>query len=399
MTKSLTAALILILGFVAKLHWDGYDITGRLETLSVKKSDATSIINNNKEMGKANATFQAVRAMELNEDLKEENQLMEAKKKMEKQAMQIKEQGELIEKLQQQSNQATPKSFDPKLKQQADALPDARRGGRKPANGNLNLAYIAPGGEAAISFSTCAKCGSTSMYRALFEAMYGRPFGNHGPPWVQRWTSWPKQDDSFPKGAKLVHAGFLENTDIPWHHYQVVRDPVDRYISAYFSKVRCCGPEIPGECVTSVPKRSSCDKDGPTDEKALSSSMLRNSDTKPFVGMGNGHQCFYFEEYAHLLRTARHPMNLNAHVKPQHMEKSERDMLVWTGTIAELERAVQHLVKYGLHPITISKTHVSDRGNWTASPKALEDLCAVAAPEYARFGLPASPLCEDNGML
>ena len=106
-----------------------------------------------------------------------------------------------------------------------------------PPNGDLDMAFIAPGGKIALSFSICAKCGSTSFYAAFFESVYGYEFNATGPPWVQEWMKWPKSGR--PAGSFLLYAGHIENSVIStWKHYHIYRDPIDRYISAFFSSRR-----------------------------------------------------------------------------------------------------------------------------------------------------------------
>ena len=51
-----------------------------------------------------------------------------------------------------------------------------------PPNGDLDMAFIAPGGKIALSFSICDKCGSTSIYKAFFESVYGHEFNATGRP-------------------------------------------------------------------------------------------------------------------------------------------------------------------------------------------------------------------------
>ena len=51
-----------------------------------------------------------------------------------------------------------------------------------PPNGDLDMAFIAPGGKIALSFSICAKFGSTSIYKAFLESVYGHEFNATGRP-------------------------------------------------------------------------------------------------------------------------------------------------------------------------------------------------------------------------
>ena len=53
------------------------------------------------------------------------------------------------------------------------------------------FAYTAPSGARAFTVCSCAKCGSTSLYSSLFEAIYGLPFPtiNTYDREVQQWVS------------------------------------------------------------------------------------------------------------------------------------------------------------------------------------------------------------------
>ena len=144
------------------------------------------------------------------------------------------------------------------------------------------IMFIGREGFLILTFSICAKCGSTSLYGAIFEALYGYQYNLSGPPWVQDWMNWPQ--NGRPSGSLLLYAGHLENLTITasstWHFYHIYRDPVDRYISAFFSKLRCCDPKRV-RVSTSGLNRSSCMRPcaGPgqwagTDFACLASSLL-----------------------------------------------------------------------------------------------------------------------------
>jgi len=78
----------------------------------------------------------------------------------------------------------------------------------------------------------CAKCGSTSISNELYEIIFGKPWDYNGPPWVQamdskRWKGLAKKVKTGDFGKKLSFA--------------VVRDPKERLMSAFRSKVGCQG--------------------------------------------------------------------------------------------------------------------------------------------------------------
>ena len=95
--------------------------------------------------------------------------------------------------------------------------------------------HITSAGANAVSFSICAKCGSTSLFHSLFKAVYGTTYAdinkirntNQKGPWVQQWWKWP--ESGRPDGSLLMYAGHLQTyPGITWMHFHVYRDPVRR---------------------------------------------------------------------------------------------------------------------------------------------------------------------------
>ena len=93
-----------------------------------------------------------------------------------------------------------------------------------------------------LTVCACAKCGTTTVMGALYQAVHGRtwiqehgqriddPCGREGTiRCVQNYTRWAAAGTNV---SDARHAGSL--------HIIVWRDPVDRYVSAYHSKVKCC---------------------------------------------------------------------------------------------------------------------------------------------------------------
>jgi len=256
-----------------------------------------------------------------------------------------------------------------------------------PPDGNTNLAYIAPDGGSAVSFSICAKCGSTSLMMALFAAVYGRPFKQtKTPPWVQSWPSWPKEGR--PEGSMLLYAGHLQNhSEISWMHFVVCRDPIDRYVSSYFSKLRCCGEELPG-ATPLVPNRTGCAQDR-GDQIGVVRSLYKAANTPATP-------CLYFEEYAHLLEKARvlkTARGLNAHVRPQFLPQKKPRPMTHAGTIADMAVLINSVIGLGLNKITLGHEHGTDKHGFAPSAVAMKVMCSAAAPEYEELQLPTSPLC------
>ena len=263
------------------------------------------------------------------------------------------------------------------------------------------IMFIGREGFLILTFSICAKCGSTSLYGAIFEALYGYQYNLSGPPWVQDWMNWPQ--NGRPSGSLLLYAGHLENLTITasstWHFYHIYRDPVDRYISAFFSKVRCCDPKRVGVSTSGL-NRSSCmrdknDYDIGTNDAIIKSLYYAAGSLLPVREEG---MCLYFDEYVELMKKVTNPHELNPHIRPQWpIEGNTRrkyNRTTWMGNISELTLELNSLpTKYGLRLITIQKTHETNRKTWKPSLNAIESLCGIAAPEYSGLGLPMNPLC------
>ena len=267
-----------------------------------------------------------------------------------------------------------------------------------PANNDLDLTFIGREGFFPLTFSICLKCGSTSLYKAIFEAIYGYQYNISGPPWVHDWMNWPQ--NGRPIGSLLLYAGHLENlTSMPsiWHYYHVYRDPVDRYISAFFSKLRCCDPQRVG--VSSGLNRSRCMNDTNCGDGLVKS--LYNASGSPFPVSFEREQriCLHFDEYVDLMKKVKNPHKLNRHIRPQWpLEGNTRRKYkrrIWMGNISELALELNSLPSnLGLRPITIQKAHETIRTNWEPSLNAIQSLCGIAASEYSALELPLNPLCS-----
>ena len=78
----------------------------------------------------------------------------------------------------------------------------------------------------------CAKCGSSSLYRSLYKIAFGEDWPYSGPPWPHDLTShrW--------KGVADVALTDLSDI-LKQNSFALIRDPKDRLLSAFRSKVTC----------------------------------------------------------------------------------------------------------------------------------------------------------------
>lgn len=99
---------------------------------------------------------------------------------------------------------------------------------------------VAPLGKQTAAFCSCAKCGSTSAYDKLYLLTNGRPWHFNGHPWIQQMDKdrWHKANVDM-----LNDASNFTNFATDYNSYAVIRDPKERILSAYRSKIACYGAD------------------------------------------------------------------------------------------------------------------------------------------------------------
>lgn len=82
------------------------------------------------------------------------------------------------------------------------------------------------------------RCGSTSIMHSLYQGIVGHPYNHTGRPYVHEWWKW--------RGGRSNLLSEQSNPRTPRQHgLWVTRDPLERYVSAYHSKVKCCSSGVP----------------------------------------------------------------------------------------------------------------------------------------------------------
>lgn len=81
----------------------------------------------------------------------------------------------------------------------------------------------------------CAKCGCTSLWTFVYQQEFGKEWQYKDPPWVMA-TESPRWQGK----VTLISANQLANVK---HKYALIRDPRERIISAWKSKVTCDSSE------------------------------------------------------------------------------------------------------------------------------------------------------------
>jgi len=98
---------------------------------------------------------------------------------------------------------------------------------------------------------TCAKCGSTSMWEELFAIVQGRSFKSMnytGPPWIHKLSN--KKLWTNIHAEKKTDWSNFKNQD----SFALIRDPKERIVSAWKSKVTCDGNQEISDHKRLVPK-------------------------------------------------------------------------------------------------------------------------------------------------
>mmetsp|Transcript_17384 Transcript_17384/g.28560 ORF Transcript_17384/g.28560 Transcript_17384/m.28560 type:complete len:368 (-) Transcript_17384:102-1205(-) len=149
---------------------------------------------------------------------------------------------------------------------------------------------------------TCAKCGSTSMWEELFAIVQGRSFKSMnytGPPWIHKLSN--KKLWTNIHAEKKTDWSNFKNQD----SFALIRDPKERIVSAWKSKVTCDGNQEISEHKHIVPKLL---------ELAGSSNITAQT--------GKGWPCLDLSDYLAVLshiHAQGQEGSLEEHFLPQHL--------------------------------------------------------------------------------
>lgn len=219
---------------------------------------------------------------------------------------------------------------------------------------------------------------------ALYQGIVGHPYNHTGRPYVHEWWKW--------HGGKSNLLSEHPKPRTPRQHgLWVIRDPLERYVSAYHSKVKCCASRIP-------PLRPCMDDTH--DAEALVRDLLQLN------GNATKLPCLPFRDFVdqlHLSHTIGLAGILNPHFKPQdlHCGDLEGTMPTYTGNIDSVSTALRNLDGFGLAPMPDVPLHLHQSKNTTkhSFQPSWDDVCAlcgVAASEYAAMKLPLPAYCLAN---
>ena len=180
-----------------------------------------------------------------------------------------------------------------------------------------------------LSVCTCAKCGSTSLFMTLYYAITGSNFTR--PLIIHKYWLWGVQNVK-----PSNHYGDL--------HLIMTRDPVERYVSTYHSKIKCCEDNVT-RCYNDL-----------TDNLAPKLLNIAGFPSK---------RCMNFEEYVVVLEKI-HKVNkvtlMNEHFLPQHLACPIPQLtptLVFDVSMAD--KFFSRLRGYGMHPVQFYHEHSTPR--------------------------------------
>lgn len=246
--------------------------------------------------------------------------------------------------------------------------------------------YTSPSTNRSLSVCICAKCGSSSVYNALHLAILARK-KRPGPPSIHSYGSW-----GAPGVAQSAAPGDV--------HVWVTRDPIERYLSAFHNKLRCC----PGTRVRCCPSggSTSCGH-------GLARSLLR------LAGNASGAQCLHMDGYAHALgevHRMRQQRLLDEHFLPQHLgcpldvggaeaerRRAHKGRLVLRGNVSALTASLAQLRGYAFRggAILVRSVRRTARNegsrSYELSDSARRELCALSRAEYRALSMHAPALC------
>ena len=216
----------------------------------------------------------------------------------------------------------------------------------------MNFLYSS--GRKTFSVCTCAKCGSTSLYLMLYSAVAGRQY-----PYYYENTSKPLNVHNFAQWGLRNVTRTEKHGDV---HFIMTRDPVERYLSAFFSKIQCCADN-----------RSRCFSD--RDDK-VPMSLLRLA-SRPRKG------CMTFEEYTDVLEelhTRNMQQHMDDHVMPQDLTcQHSSSTPTFVFDVRKAGQFLNSLHGYGLHRVDFPHMHRSPRWLGTINTTRLQ---ALAEREY-----------------
>lgn len=209
----------------------------------------------------------------------------------------------------------------------------------------------------------CDKCGTTSLYNFLYEALFGFPWSFDGRPFIQNLDS-PRWKNTFSYPSPHQWSRIK-------HRIAVVRDPQERILAGWKSKLACnaVGPVNASDREMFVPE------------------IYRLAKVSPVP------PCVSFDTYVRLLKKIHEEGNahlLNPHFLPQqygcfrHVPVSQWTLVAPIGA-RSLEKAMQDVFR--APDLEMPKGHSTKNVFWVPiSAEIQEILDNITRDEYAALG-------------
>ena len=237
-----------------------------------------------------------------------------------------------------------------------------------------------------IAICTCAKCGSSSMFTSVYNSI---PTNDKIPKKELPHFSIFNMDTWGIKRIIQAKPGISYVKDITFFH--MYRDPIDRYISAYHSKLKCCNEN-------EFELRSACYQDTGFDDLHRNLMQLAYMPDRSYYNI-----CFTFREYVNLLSIAKTTGNrarLNEHFLPQDLTCADFDKRIkkddFQGNITTIAEAFKKFdwKKVDMEPVIVTHLHSTSRHDWNADNDSLQILCQTTKKEYDYFRIPQPSFCK-----
>jgi len=225
----------------------------------------------------------------------------------------------------------------------------------------------------------CAKCGSSSAFNAIYSSLFKTPYVPPlGGPWVHDFKIWssPKVYSWNRMYNTFGHNNFDEV-------YLITRNPLERYISAFYSKLSCCETQQTSlACVSNVVEGGK--------------SRFRKDLLKSAHMPDNNKFCVDFEEYSNALLkistlSISDQREVNSHFQQQQFVLEQCIGLNTKYIVGEpsiLNDISQDKYKYP-YPLQVKrdknvnkKKHI---GTIVLDKKYLQQICDASKAEYAFF--------------
>lgn len=219
---------------------------------------------------------------------------------------------------------------------------------------------------------------------SLHQGISGLPSNQH----LHAWWTWKGGRTKYitaepPKGASS-RIGL-------W----VTRDPLERYVSAFHSKVKCCDVGSGSTDLSSQP----C-MDDKLDAKGVIGNLMR------LGGNNTKLSCLSFSDYVDKLRLVHEAgveAKLDAHLRPQQLvcgDLSEK-MPTIAGSVDFISEVVRGLNGFGLAPmpqapVVLHRRKGKFNNHFQPEEADVRALCAVAAKEYASLNMSLPNWCLEN---